>query len=206
VLFLDELPEFGPSVLEVLRQPIEDKVVTISRAHGSVTYPANFMLVAAMNPCFCGNYGDPRKMCSCTPSMVARYQKRISGPLLDRIGIYIEVPSVDYDKLTGEATGETSAAVRERVVQARLRQQERFDGTPLGSNADMGPAEVWRHCRLDDAANGLAKAAMERLHLSARAFHRTLKLARTIADLAGDTEIGLAHLAEAIQYRHRQAE
>ncbi len=162
-----------------------------------------FMLVGAMNPCFCGNLGDPRKMCSCTPSMVSRYQKRISGPLLDRIDIFIEVPRVEYDKLTGDATGEPSAVVRDRVIESRRRQCERYAGAGLQTNADMGPAEVWRYCKLDDAANGLARAAMERLHLSARAFHRTLKLARTIADLADDADIGVAHLAEAVQYRHR---
>lgn len=206
VLFLDELPEFGQSVLEVLRQPIEDKRVTISRAHGTVTYPASFMLVAAMNPCFCGNLGDPRKPCTCSPSTVSRYQKRISGPLLDRMDIFIDVPHVDYDKLTGEATGEPSAAVRERVCRARRIQRERFDGVCAQANADMGPSDVWKYCRLDDAAHGLAKAAMERLHLSARAFHRTLKLARTVADLAGEEEIGMAHLAEAVQYRQRGIE
>jgi len=205
VLFLDELPEFGPSVLEVLRQPLEDKVVTISRANGSVTYPATFMMVGAMNPCFCGNFGDPRKACTCTPSMLGRYQKRISGPLLDRIDIYVEVPSVAYEKLTGEATGEASATVRERVIASRLRQQERFEGTSLRSNAEMGPSEVWSFCQLNEAADALARAAMERLHLSARAFHRTLKLARTIADLADQPEIGVAHLAEAVQYRQRDA-
>ena len=203
-----ELPEFGHSVLEVLRQPIEDKVVTISRASGSVTYPANFMLVGAMNPCFCGNLGDPRRMCSCTPSMVFRYQKRISGPLLDRIDLYVDVPRVEFEKLTGEATGERSSVVRERVVAARRAPSERFDGTPISTNADMGPAQVWEHCKLDEASNGLAKAAMDRLHLSARAFHRTLKLARTIADLGGAEEIGVSHLgvshlAEAVQYRQR---
>ena len=203
VLFLDELPEFGPSVLEVLRQPIEDKVVTISRAHGSVTYSANFMLVGAMNPCFCGNLGDPRKACTCTPSMAGRFQKRISGPLLDRIDIFVEVPRVEYDKLNSEATGEGSSAVRERVIGSRVRQRERFTETDIQSNAEMGPAEVWRYCKLDEGAEALARAAMERLHFSARAFHRTLKLARTIADLATETTIGVAHLAEAVQYRHR---
>ncbi|MEE8519041.1 MAG: YifB family Mg chelatase-like AAA ATPase, partial [Dehalococcoidia bacterium] len=152
VLFLDEVPEFGPSVLEVLRQPMEDKVVTISRAHGSVTYPANFMLVGAMNPCFCGNLGDPVKMCTCTSSMVARYQKRISGPLLDRIDIHVEVPRVEFEKLTGAATGERSADVRCRVAEARCIQQRRFEGTRLQTNADMGPAEVLAFCGLDEAA------------------------------------------------------
>lgn len=205
VLFLDELPEFGHSVLEVLRQPMEDKVVTISRAHGTVSYPANFMLVGAMNPCLCGNFGDPQKPCTCTPSMVARYQKRISGPLLDRIDIFVDVPRVDYDKLTGAATGDASAIVRERVIAARQVQLGRFDGTAHRANADMGPAEVWEACPLDEAAAGLAKAAMDRLRMSARAFHRTLKLARTIADLAAQDRISVAHLAEAIQYRQRDA-
>ena len=206
VLFLDELPEFGHAVLEVLRQPMEDKTVTISRAQGTVTYPANFMLIGAMNPCHCGNLGDPHKQCACSASMVSRYQKRISGPLLDRMDIYVEVPRVQYDKLAGAPTGDTSAVVRERVVAARERQSARFENTPHHANADMGPAEVWEWCKLDTAAGGLAKAAMERMHLSARAFHRTLKLARTIADLADADEIGAAHLAEAIQYRQRAEE
>ncbi|MFH1560131.1 MAG: YifB family Mg chelatase-like AAA ATPase [Chloroflexota bacterium] len=203
VLFLDELPEFGHNVLEVLRQPLEDRVVTISRAQGSVTFPANFMLVGAMNPCYCGYYGDPQKQCTCSPGMVSKYQKRISGPLLDRIDIFVDVPRVEYDKLTGEEIGEESAKVRERVEKARGRQRQRFAGTGSQSNADMGPAEVWEHCKLDNAAQGLARAAMEQLHLSARAFHRTLKLSRTIADLAGAEAIGVVHVAEAVQYRPR---
>ena len=203
VLFLDELSEFGHNVLEVLRQPLEDRVVTISRANGSVTYPASFMMVGAMNPCFCGNLGDPRKPCTCTPSMVSRYHKRISGPLLDRTDIFVEVPRVEYEKLTGEPNAEPSSAVRQRVEAAREVQRGRFGSTGFQANADMGPAEVWSFCKLDEAANGLAKAAMERLHLSARAFHRTLKLARTIADLADAEVIGVAHLAEAVQYRQR---
>ena len=205
VLFLDELPEFGPSVLEVLRQPIEDKVVTISRAQGRVTYPANFMLVGAMNPCSCGNLGDPRKACTCTPAMLSRHRKRLSGPLLDRVDIFVEVPRVEYEKLTAVSSAERSADVRARVVEARARQHRRFAGTAPKCNADMGPADVWRHCTLDEAAEGLARAAMERLHLSARAFHRTLKLGRTIADLAGAETISVAHLAEAVQYRQRDA-
>ena len=206
VLFLDELPEFGHSVLDVLRQPIEDKTVTISRANGTVTYPASFMLVGAMNPCFCGNYGDPRKPCTCSASLISRYQRRISGPLIDRMDIFIDVPSVEYGKLVGEATGESSASIRERVCQARRIQQERFRDRCAQTNAEMRPADVWTYCRLDQPAEGLAKAAMERLHFSARAFHRTLKLARTIADLAGEDIIGMAHLAEAIQYRQRGQE
>jgi magnesium chelatase family protein len=203
VLFLDELPEFGQSVLEVLRQPIEDKVVTISRAQGSVTFPANFTMVAAMNPCFCGNHGDPVKACTCSPGAVTRYQKRISGPLLDRIDIFVEVPRVGYEKLTADASGEGSGTVRERVEVARGHQLRRFEGTHRLANAEMGPAEVWRHCALEEAAQGLARAAMDQMHLSARAYHRTLKLARTVADLAGSETIGVVHLAEAIQYRYR---
>jgi magnesium chelatase family protein len=203
VLFLDELPEFGQSVLEVLRQPVEDKQVTISRAQGSVTFPANFMLVGAMNPCPCGWLGDPQRQCTCAPSSVARYRKRISGPLLDRIDIVVEVPRVDYEKLTSGDTGEDSATVKKRVEAARERQRIRFAATAHLCNADMGPQEVWAHCQLENAAQGLARAAMERLQLSARAYHRVLKVARTIADLAGSEAIGVAHLAEAIQYRQR---
>jgi magnesium chelatase family protein len=203
VLFLDELPEFGQSVLEVLRQPMEDRVVTISRAQGSVTFPANFMMVAAMNPCLCGWLGDPRHPCTCSSGAVARYRKRISGPLLDRIDIVVEVPRVDYEKLTGGDTGEDSNAVRQRVEAARQRQRDRFAGTSHLCNADMGPQEVWAHCRLEPGAQGLARAAMEQMQLSARGFHRVLKVARTIADLVGAEAIGLPHLAESVQYRQR---
>jgi len=204
VLFLDELPEFGQSVLEVLRQPIEDKTVTISRAQGRVTFPANFMMVAAMNPCPCGNYGDPVKACTCSVGNVSRYQKRISGPLLDRIDIFVDVPRVDYDKLTSPDAVEGSAEVRRRVEAARVLQRERFVGTNIQSNSDMGPSEVWNHCQLEEAAQRLAKTAMEQLHFSARAYHRTLKLARTIAHLAGSEAVTVAYLAEAIQYRQRE--
>jgi magnesium chelatase family protein len=206
VLFLDELPEFGHHVLEALRQPLEDKVITISRAAGSLSFPASFMLVGAMNPCWCGWYGDPKRSCSCSPGMVAKYQKRISGPLLDRIDIFIDVPRVEYEKLTAETGGEGSPAVRERVEAARERQRHRLSGTALQSNAEMGPAEVWQFCKTDPHAQNLAKTAMEQLHLTARAFHRTLKLARTIADLADAETITLAHLAEALQYRQRESE
>ncbi len=162
-------------------------------------------MVGAMNPCFCGNFGDPRKACTCTAAMLGRYNKRISGPLFDRIDIFVEVPRVEYDKLNSAGNGERSSSVRERVIASRRIQQARFEGTNLKANADMGPTEVWQHCQLDEPANALARAAMERLQLSARAFHRTLKLARTIADLAGDEQIGVAHLAEAVQYRQRDA-
>jgi magnesium chelatase family protein len=222
VLFLDELPEFGPRVLEVMRQPIEDKVVTISRAQGSLTFPANFQLVAAMNPCPCGYYGDALKPCTCSPGMVTKYQKRISGPLLDRIDIHIEVPRVAYDKLSDQRLGEPSEAIQKRVEAAREIQRERFAGggakqasekvgmkrgaaSPLQTacNADMTPAQVRVHCALDDTCRSLMKTAMSQLQLSARAYHRILKLGRTIADLAGAETISPAHLAEALQYRPR---
>ena len=222
VLFLDELPEFNSRTLEVMRQPLEDQIVTISRASGSLTFPASFQLVAAMNPCPCGYAGDSQKQCTCSPSTIARYQKRISGPLLDRIDIHIDVPRVDYDKLASDRLGETSAVVRERVERARLVQRDRLaaattdyrpptteDGDHRGRglltcNADMGPAEVREYCKLDDSGKALVKAAMSQLQLSARAFHRILKLSRTIADLDGSDRIKTHHLAEALQYRPRR--
>jgi magnesium chelatase family protein len=204
VLFLDEVPEFSQRALEVLRQPLEDRVVTISRAQGSVTFPANFMLVAAKNPCPCGWHGDPTHACTCSSAAISRYQKRLSGPLLDRIDIQVEVPRVAFDQLMDRSVGERSAIVRARVTQARARQAHRFAGlSHLSANADMGPAEVSRYCGLASSAELLLKLATERLQLSARSFHRVLKLARTIADLAGVETIGSAHVAEALQYRPR---
>jgi len=203
VLFLDELPEFGHNVLDVLRQPLEDKVVTISRAQGTITYPASFILVAAMNPCPCGFFNDPVKECSCSATSIARYQKRISGPLLDRIDIHVEVPRVDYEKLADKRQMETSATIRARVQAAREQQLQRFAGTKFTCNAEMGPAEVRDCCDVEPAAEKLLKAAMQQLHLSARAFHRVLKLARTIADLSDNEAIAANHVAEAIQYRPR---
>jgi magnesium chelatase family protein len=196
VLFLDELPEFGPRVLEVLRQPLEDKIVTISRAQGSLTFPANFMLVGAMNPCPCGYDGDPLRECTCSPSAITRYQKRISGPLLDRIDIHIEVPRVAYDKLSDTRMGEPSAAVQARVEVARGLQRARLAESGLASNAEMRPAQVRAFCELDTAGRGLLRSAMRQYQLSARAYHRVLKLARTIADLAGSEAIETQHLAE----------
>lgn len=204
VLFLDELPEFGAHMLEMLRQPLEDRTVTLSRASGSVTFPANFMLVGAMNPCPCGYYGDPVRPCTCSPAQIQRYQKRLSGPLLDRIDIYLDVPRVPYEKLADDRRGEPSESIRARVMEARERQRHRFRDHPhCLTNADMGPTEVREHCRLDNAGQALMATAMKQLHLSARAYHRVLKLARTIADLAGSENIEAAHLAEALQYRYR---
>ena len=205
VLFLDELPEFG-NKLESLRQPLEDRVVTLSRASGSITYPANIMLVGAMNPCICGYHGDAERECTCSPAMIARYSKRISGPLLDRIDIYCEVPRVQYEKLSGDRMGESSRAIRQRVIAARGRQQARFAGTYAHTNADMGAREIREYCRPDAAGSTLMRAATRQLNLSARGYHRVLKLARTIADLADQEQIGAAHLAEAIQYRPRRVE
>ncbi|PWH16232.1 MAG: magnesium chelatase [Anaerolineae bacterium] len=207
VLFLDEFPEFSSRAIEVMRQPMEDKIVTISRAQGSLTFSANFQLVAAMNPCPCGYYGDSQKACTCAPAIVTRYQKRISGPMLDRIDIHVEVPRVDYDKLSSDRLGEPSAVIRQRVQAAREIQTRRFAALhkhvspPIMCNADMRVAEVRQFCKLDEAGDRLIRAAMSQLNLSARAYHRTLKLARTIADLAGSEHIQAAHVAEALQYR-----
>ena len=210
VLFLDELPEFGQALLETLRQPLEDRIVTISRASATATFPANFTLIAAMNPCPCGYYGDTVRACTCSSGTVQRYQRRISGPLLDRIDIFAEVPRVEYEKLSGSDSAERSADIRARVEAARTRQRERLGGggSRATSNAEMTPVEVREHCQslLEDGAGALLKMAMTQLSLSARAFHRTLKLARTIADLAESEGIATAHVAEAIQYRRRGIE
>ncbi len=203
VLFLDELPEFGHSVLEVLRQPLEDRVITISRAQGSVTFPANFMLVGAMNPCPCGYYGDPFKQCTCSPGLVSRYQKRISGPFIDRVDIFVEVPHIDYEKLADDKLGEKSEKVQQRVKDARSTQRQRFDGTILACNAEMTPTEVREFCQVEESAQSLLKTAMKQLYLSARGFHRILKIGRTLADLEGTDIIKTHHIAEAIQYRPR---
>ncbi|MFN8540475.1 MAG: ATP-binding protein [Thermomicrobiales bacterium] len=205
VLFLDELPEFDGRVLEVLRQPLEDKIVTISRASGTLTFPANVMLISARNPCPCGYLGDPVRECTCSQANIERYNKRLSGPLLDRIDIHLDVPRVPYEKLSDDRTGEPSATVRARVEAARAVQAARFQGTPTATNAAMSPAQVRAHCALDAAGEGLMRAAMRQLHLSARGYHRVLKLARTIADLAESERVGATHLAEALQYRPKDA-
>jgi magnesium chelatase family protein len=204
VLFLDEFPEFGTRVLEVMRQPMEDKIVTISRAKGSLTFSANFQLIAAMNPCPCGFYGDTQKPCTCAHALVTKYQKRISGPLLDRIDIHIEVPRVDYEKLSGDRVGEPSECIRARVQSARDIQTKRFSkhgSSDIVCNADMRVGEIRQYCHLPEDGQSLMRAAMTQLNLSARAYHRILKLARTIADLARSEEIQSAQLAEALQYR-----
>jgi magnesium chelatase family protein len=201
VLFLDELPEFKRSALEVLRQPLEDAEVTISRSAGKVTLPCAFMLVAALNPCPCGYLGDSRHQCRCTPTQIQRYRGRVSGPLLDRIDLHVEAPALSISELRAAEDGETSTAIRARVVTARSRQQRRFEGTPATVNARMLHAQIRRHCVLTPDLGDLLQGAMERLSLSARAYDRILKVARTIADLAGTEEITAAHLLEAIQYR-----
>ena len=202
ILFLDELPEFRRDVLEVLRQPLEDGHVTIARIAGTMTYPARIMLVAAMNPCPCGYYGDTVKTCSCSPSMIAKYLQRISGPLLDRIDIHIEVPRLRQDEMIhGGGTGEPSASIRSRVLSARAQQKERFNGTTMHCNAHMGARQIKHFCAVADDVKDLLRAAISQLGLSARAYDRILKLARTIADLDAQKDIQLAHVAEAIQYR-----
>ena len=199
VLFLDELPEFRRNVVEALRQPLEDHTVTITRAQISLAYPADFTLVAAMNPCPCGYLADARHTCTCSPAAIRRYRARVSGPLLDRIDIHIEVPALAYDDLANKQGGESSAQILQRVNAARQRQLDRFAGE-LFCNAHMSTRHIRRHCALDDAGQALLEKAMARLGLSARAYDRILKVARTIADLA-DAPIQSQHLAEAIQYR-----
>jgi magnesium chelatase family protein len=202
VLFLDELPEFQRNVLEVMRQPLEDGNVTISRAAVSVTFPSRFMLAAAMNPCPCGYFGDPTRECHCTPPMIQRYVSKISGPLLDRIDIHIEVPAVKYKELRAPSSAEDSACVRQRVIAARNKQLERFQKEKKTyANAQMMPKMIRKHCAITPEGEKLLENAITRLGLSARAHDRILKVARTIADLGGETEIEPSHLGEAIQYR-----
>ena len=203
VLFLDEFPEFGRRVLEVLRQPLEDKNVTISRAQGSLTFPANFMLIAAMNPCPCGYFGDPVKTCTCSAATITRYQKRLSGPILDRIDIQVTVPRVEFEKLTSDRLGEPSQEVRKRVEKARKIQRDRLTGSDRSTNGDLIPREIREFCPLDQESQNLMRSALQQLRLSARAYHRVLKLSRTIADLAGEKDIKAGHLAEALQYQPR---
>jgi magnesium chelatase family protein len=204
VLFLDELPEFHRDVLEALRQPLEDGVVTVARAAGSVQFPAQFMLVAAMNPCPCGHSTDPTKQCICSPGKISRYKRKISGPLLDRIDLHIEVPAVKYDKLSGEKMGEESKAVKTRVRQARQKQLERFEKESIKTNSEMRLAQLKKYCQLNEEGQQILRTAVNNLHLSARSYHRILKISRTIADLAQAPIISPSHLAEALQYRPRE--
>ncbi|MCJ7493420.1 MAG: YifB family Mg chelatase-like AAA ATPase [Deltaproteobacteria bacterium] len=201
VLFLDELPEFKKNVLEVLRQPLEDGRVTISRALSSLTFPSSFMLVAAMNPCPCGFYTDPNRECTCTIPQILRYRSRISGPLMDRIDIHIEVPAVRYRDLTGEASGENSETIKGRVNRARELQRLRFNGKRIYCNAQMTPRYLKKYCQIGEDSKALLEQAIDKLWLSARAYTRILKIARTIADLERVEEITAQHIAEAIQYR-----
>lgn len=201
VLFLDELPEFKKNVLEVLRQPLEDGRVTISRALSSLTFPSSFMLVAAMNPCPCGFYTDPNRECTCTMPQILRYRSRISGPLMDRIDIHIEVPAVRYRDLTGEASGEDSETIKGRVNRARELQRLRFNGKRIYCNAQMTPRYLKKYCQIGEDSKALLEQAIDKLGLSARAYTRILKIARTIADLESVEEITAQHIAEAIQYR-----
>ena len=202
VLFLDEFPEFKRDVLEILRQPLEDGQVTISRAAGSLTYPARFMLVSAMNPCPCGFFGDPTRPCSCNPGTISKYLMRISGPLLDRIDIHIEVPRLKDQELVNQPTGEGSAAIRARVIRAREVQSRRFAGDGgIHCNAHMNAKQIRKYCGAKDDVKDLLRTAINQLNLSARAYDRILKLARTIADLEGVQDLTLSHVAEAVQYR-----
>jgi magnesium chelatase family protein len=200
-LFLDELPEFNRRTLEVLRQPLEENCVTISRALGSVTFPASLMLVAAMNPCPCGYRGDPKRQCNCNPLQIERYLSRISGPLLDRIDIHVEVPPVPFRELADTGAGTSSPSMREQVIDARERQNRRFNGEATKVNGKMTPREIRKHCRLEREAESLLKTAMDELGLSARAHDKILRVGRTIADLDTSDPITAVHLSEAISYR-----
>jgi magnesium chelatase family protein len=201
ILFLDELPEFKRNVLEALRQPLEDGCVTISRAVTSLTYPASTMLVAAMNPCKCGFHGDPLHQCMCTPHQIQTYRSRVSGPLMDRIDIHIEVPAIKFNEISADPTAEASSCIRDRVTRARTLQLGRFRSDGIYANAQMKPRHIRKYCRIDEDCLRLMETAMNRLGLSARAYNRILKVARTIADLEGQENMATHHIAEAIQYR-----
>ncbi len=201
VLFLDEVPEFRRDVLESLRQPLEEQQVTISRISAVITYPAQFQLIAAANPCYCGYYGDQSRECTCTPYQVQKYRNKLSGPLLDRIDLHVEVARLDYQEIQSHKEEESSTQVRARVNSARLRQLQRFAGMPITCNAQMSHKEVRKYCQLSEEGKSLLRKVYTTFGLSVRAHERILKLARTIADLANSDEISMTHLAEALQYR-----
>jgi magnesium chelatase family protein len=203
VLFLDEFPEFSRNVLENLRQPLEDGIITVSRAQGTLEFPARFTLVAAMNPCPCGNATDPEKACSCNPAQIIKYQRKISGPILDRIDLHVEVPRIKFEKLAENSASESSFSIRERVEKARNVQKERFGSSRIITNSEMGGQEIKNFCQLDQKCIELMKSAVSNLHLSARAYYRIIKVARTIADLEESLGIAPSHIAEAIQYRFK---
>ena len=201
MLFLDELPEYRRNVLESLRQPLEEGTISITRVAAALTYPARVMLVAAMNPCPCGFLGDRIKPCICSPAQIQRYRAKVSGPLLDRLDLHVEVPAVPFRDLAADERGEESATIRERVIAARTRQVKRYEGSRTHSNAQLRPAQIKKYCRIDEPGRMLIEQAVARLGLSARAYMRVLKVARTIADLAQRDSIAAEHVAEAIQYR-----
>jgi len=203
ILFLDEFPEFPRQVLENLRQPLEDGIVSISRAQGTLTFPANFILVAAMNPCPCGYLTDTQKKCICSQVQILNYQKKISGPLLDRIDLHVDVPRVEFEKLTGRARSEESELIRNRVQKARNLQLERFKQEKIITNSEMSSEQVKKYCAVNELTMRILRGAMDNLHLSARSYFRILKLARTIADLSGQENVLQEHVAEALQYRPR---
>jgi magnesium chelatase family protein len=203
VLFLDEFGEYPKNVLENLRQPLEDGMITISRAKGSLHFPARFILVAAMNPCFCGMATDPEKMCTCTAAQIVRYRQKISGPIMDRIDLHIEVPRLSFDKLQEGGIEESSSQIRERVENARKIQNQRFLDLPIVSNSEMSSDQIKTFCQLDEECTNLLRGAVSALKLSARGYHRIIKIARTIADLAVSEKITSMHIAEAIQYRFK---
>src|SRR3989339_1143079 len=204
ILFLDEFPEFPRQVLENLRQPLEDGVISISRAQGTLCFPARFILVASQNPCPCGYGTNPDKQCACTPTQIIRYQKKVSGPLLDRIDLHVEVPRVNFDKLSSPELAEPSVNIRERVEKAREIQNKRFRDLPIYANSEMRNTEIREFCKLDDTSTDLLRSAITQMHLSARAYNRILKLSRTIADLSGNNDIRLENVAEALQYRQKE--
>ncbi len=206
VLFLDELPEFSPQVLDSMRAPLEDNEITIARANGTVTYPCNVMLICAMNPCKCGYLGHPTKPCTCTPGEIQRYRHRISGPLLDRIDLHVEVPAISYDELSTKAAGEPSSIIRKRVISARMRQQQRYANEGIDKNADLTSPMVKKYCTLSPQAEALLKQSFDKLDLSARGYYRVLKVARTIADLADSDLIELAHVTEALRFRGMESD